>query len=256
MRLTMLGVGSSAGTPVIGCQCSTCTSADPRNHRTRCSSLLTLSNGRNILIDTGPDLRQQALREKINQVDAVLYTHTHADHLHGIDDLRAFCQRQRTQIPLYGRPDAMEHIVAKFGYAIREPSDYWDLPILSVNPVQQPFELFGATITPIPILHGRLEMYGYRLGKLAYLTDASAIPDSSLPLLEDLDVLLLDCLRYTPHYTHISLEQSLEHAEKIGAKQTYLIHMTHEMEYQAVSKMLPPNVHVGYDGLQLDIAES
>lgn len=256
MRLTMLGVGSSAGTPVIGCQCGTCTSADPRNQRSRCSSLLTLSNGRNILIDTGPDLRQQALREKLNQVDAVLYTHTHADHLHGIDDLRAFCQRQRTQIPLYGRPDAMEHIVAKFGYAIREPSDYWDLPILSVNPVQQPFELFGATITPIPILHGRLEMYGYRLGKLAYLTDASAIPDSSLPLLEDLDVLLLDCLRYTPHYTHFSLEQSLEHAEKIGAKQTYLIHMTHEMEYQAVSKMLPPNVHVGYDGLQLDIAES
>lgn len=256
MQLTMLGVGSSAGTPVIGCQCATCTSPDPRNQRTRCSSLLTLANGRNILIDTGPDLRQQALREQLSQVDAVLYTHTHADHLHGIDDLRAFCQRQRTQIPLYGKPDAMEHIVSKFGYAIREPSDYWDLPILSVNPVEQAFELFGAIITPVPIMHGRLDMLGYRVGKLAYLTDASAIPDSSMPLLQDLDVLLLDCLRYTPHYTHFSLEQSLEHASLIGAKQTYLIHMTHEMEYQALSKMLPPNVHVGYDGLKLEIAES
>lgn len=255
MRLTMLGVGSSAGTPVIGCQCATCMSDNPKNKRSRCSSLITLSHGQNILIDTGPDIRLQALREGISHVDAVLYTHTHADHLHGIDDLRAFCQKQRQQIPLYGKPDAMEHIVNKFGYAIREAGDYWDLPILSVNPVEQMFELFGTQIVPVPILHGRLEMYGYRLGKLAYLTDASAIPETSLELLHDLDVLLLDCLRYTPHYTHFSLEQSLEQAAIIGAKQTYLIHMTHEMEYEAVSKILPSSVQVGYDGLQLEIAD-
>lgn len=253
MRLTVLGVGSSAGTPVIGCQCATCRSDNPRNKRSRCSSLITLGNGKNILIDTGPDMRQQALRENITHVDAVLYTHTHADHLHGIDDLRAFCQRQRQQIPLYGKPDAMEHIVSKFGYAIREPMDYWDLPILSVNPVEQAFELFGVEVIPIPVLHGRLEMYGYRIGKLAYLTDVSAIPATSLELLHDLDVLLLDCLRYEPHYTHFSLAQSLEQAAIIGAKRTYLIHMTHEMEYAEVSEKLPPSVHVGYDGLQLDI---
>ncbi|MPS49009.1 MBL fold metallo-hydrolase [Methylobacillus sp.] len=255
MRLTMLGVGSSAGTPVIGCQCATCVSDNPKNKRSRCSSLITLSNGKNILIDTGPDIRLQALREGISHIDAVLYTHTHADHLHGIDDLRAFCQKQRQQIPLYGKPDAMEHIVSKFGYAIRDPGDYWDLPILSVNPVEQAFELFNVEIIPVPILHGRLEMYGYRLGRLAYLTDASAIPEASLELLQGLDVLLLDCLRYTPHYTHFSLEQSLEQAAIIGAKQTYLIHMTHEMEYEAVSKMLPSSVQVGYDGLKLEIAD-
>ncbi|SNR84776.1 phosphoribosyl 1,2-cyclic phosphate phosphodiesterase [Methylobacillus rhizosphaerae] len=255
MQLTMLGVGSSAGTPVIACQCATCLSDNPRNKRTRCSSLITLDNGKNILIDTGPDIRQQALREGITHVDAVLYTHTHADHMHGIDDLRAFCQRQRQQIPLYGRPDAMEHIVSKFGYTIREAGDYWDLPILSVNPVEQAFELFGTQILPVPIMHGRLAMYGYRVGKLAYLTDASEIPPSSMALLEDLDVLLLDCLRYTPHYTHFSLEQALEQAAIIGAKQTYLIHMTHEMEYETVSKMLPSSVQVGYDGLKLEIAD-
>lgn len=250
----MLGVGSSAGTPVIGCRCATCMSDNPRNKRTRCSSLLTLKNGRNILIDTGPDIRLQALRERIDHVDAVLYTHTHADHLHGIDDMRAFCQKQRQQIPLYGKPDAMEHIVSKFGYAIREPGDFWDLPILSVNPVTDTFSLFDAHVTPVPVMHGRMDMYGYRIGNLAYLTDASAIPDSSLALLQGLDVLLLDCLRYTPHYTHFSLAQSLEQAAIIGAKQTYLIHMTHEMEYDTVSKMLPPSVHVGYDGLRLEIA--
>ncbi|ABE49755.1 putative hydrolase protein [Methylobacillus flagellatus KT] len=149
----------------------------------------------------------------------------------------------------------MEHIVSKFGYAIRDPGDYWDLPILSVSPVEQAFELFNVEIIPVPILHGRLEMYGYRLGRLAYLTDASAIPEASLELLQGLDVLLLDCLRYTPHYTHFSLEQSLEQAAIIGAKQTYLIHMTHEMEYEAVSKMLPSSVQVGYDGLKLEIAD-
>ena len=255
MRLTVLGVGSSSGTPVIGCQCATCKSDNPKNKRSRCSSLITLDNGKNILIDTGPDMRMQALRENITHVDAVLYTHTHADHLHGIDDLRAFCQRQRQQIPLYGKPDAMEHIVSKFGYAIREPMDYWDLPILSVNPVEQPFDLFGIEVIPVPVLHGRLEMYGYRIGKLAYLTDVSAIPATSMELLHDLDVLLLDCLRHEPHYTHFSLAQSLEQAAIIGAKRTYLIHMTHEMEYVEVSEKLPSSVHVGYDGLQLEIAD-
>lgn len=254
MQLTMLGVGSSAGTPMIGCQCDTCTSADKRNHRTRCSSVIELDNGKTLLIDTGPDLRQQALREGLLRVDAVLYTHTHADHLHGIDDLRSFCQLQRSQIPLYGSPEAMRHIADKFGYTLREAGNFWDLPILKVNPVTAPFYLFEQLVTPIPIKHGNSDIFGYRIGNIAYITDVSTIPETSLDLLKNLDILLLDCLRYENHYSHINLEQSLAYAGQIGAKKTYLIHMTHDMEYSQLSSELPENVLVGYDGLKLKLS--
>lgn len=249
----MLGVGSSAGTPMIGCSCSTCKSADKRNHRTRCSSFIELDNGKVILIDTGPDLRQQALREGLLRVDAVLYTHTHADHLHGIDDLRSFCQIQRSQIPLYGNPESMRHIADKFGYTLREAGSFWDLPILKINPVTTPFYLFDQLIIPIPIKHGNSDIYGYRIGNIAYITDVSAIPETSFELLKDLDILLLDSLRYDVHYSHINLEQSLRYASQIGANKTYLIHMTHEIEYAALSNRLPNGVFVGYDGLKLKL---
>lgn len=254
MQLTMLGVGSSGGTPMIGCQCDTCISTDKRNHRTRCSSLIELDNGKTILIDTGPDLRQQALREGLAQVNAVLYTHTHADHLHGIDDLRAFCQIQRSQIPLYGSQEAMAHIADKFGYTLREVGNFWDLPILKINPVKAPFYLFDQLVTPIPVKHGNSDIFGYRIGNIAYLTDVSNIPENSFELLRDLDILLLDCLRYTSHYSHVNLEQSLTYASQINAKTTYLIHMTHELEYSLLSSQLPSNVLVGYDGLRLKLA--
>lgn len=253
MQLTMLGVGSSSGTPALGCLCKTCTSNDLRNNRTRCSSVIKLNNGKVILIDTGPDLRQQALRESLTQIDAVLYTHTHADHLHGIDDLRGFCQIQRSQIPLYGSYDTIKHISDKFGYTLREPSNFWDLPVLKVNAINGPFQLFDQTITPIPIKHGYSDIYGYRVGNLAYLTDVSSIPESSFALLQDLEILLLDCLRHTAHPTHINLEQSLHYASLIQAKSTYMIHMTHELEYAALSALLPENVYVGYDGLKITL---
>jgi phosphoribosyl 1,2-cyclic phosphate phosphodiesterase len=213
--------------------------------------VIQLDNGKVILIDTGPDLRQQALREGLTHIDAVLYTHTHADHLHGIDDLRGFCQIQRSQIPLYGSQEAMLHIADKFGYALREPSNFWDLPILKVHPVSLPFQLFGQTIIPIPLKHGNIEIYGYRIGDIAYLTDVSSIPESSLDLLQGLKILLLDCLRYTTHYSHINFEQSLHYAGLMQAESTYLIHMTHELEFAFVSAQLPSNVYVGYDGLKL-----
>jgi phosphoribosyl 1,2-cyclic phosphate phosphodiesterase len=249
----MLGVGSSAGTPMLGCKCAACVSSDPRNNRTRCSSLITLDNGKIILIDTGPDLRNQSLREGLTRIDAVLYTHTHADHLHGIDDLRGFCQLQRSQIPLFGSAEAMTHIKDKFGYTLREASNFWDLPVLKINPVSVPFEIFDQTITPIPLKHGNSEIYGYRIGDIAYLTDVSAIPDSSLTLLKGLKLLLLDCLRYTTHYTHINLEQSLQYASHIAAEKTYLIHMTHELEYMELTKKLPDGVYVGHDGLKITV---
>ena len=254
MQLTMLGVGSSAGTPVVGCSCATCISTDSRNKRTRCSSLITLDSGENILIDTGPDLRIQSLRENIKRVDAVLYTHTHADHLHGIDDLRAFCVLQRKQIPLYAEQEAVTHISQKFGYTLREPSDFWEMPVLRVESVDAPFELFGVKITPIPVMHGRSQIFGYRIGNCAYMTDVSEIPESSFALLKDLDVILLDCLRETAHPTHINMEQSLSYISRIQAKQSYMIHMTHDLEYAALTQKLPKNVFVGFDGLKLSFS--
>ena len=253
MQLTMLGVGSSAGTPAVGCGCATCISTDTRNKRTRCSSLITLDSGENILIDTGPDLRNQALRENIKRVDAVLYTHTHADHLHGIDDLRAFCQIQRKQIPLYAKADAVAHITQKFGYVLREPSDFWEMPVLRIQSVEAPFVLFGTQITPIPVMHGKSHIFGYRVGNIAYLTDVSEIPESSMALLQDLDILLLDCLRETTHPTHINMEQSLAYISRIKAKQSYMIHMTHDLEYSTLTNQLPKGIFVGFDGLKLHV---
>ena len=253
MQLIMLGVGSSAGTPTIGCNCATCISNDPRNKRTRCSSIIKLNNGKVLLIDTGPDLRQQSLREGLVKIDAVLYTHTHADHLHGIDDLRGFCQAQRSQIPLYGSSSTMAHITEKFGYVLREPSNFWDLPVLKTHTINGSFVLFDELITPIPLKHGNCEIYGYRIGDLAYLTDVSAIPESSFDLLKNLKVLLLDCLRAAPHPTHINVEQSLQYASLIKAQSTYMIHMTHELEFNALSSQLPQNVYAGYDGLKINI---
>lgn len=248
----MLGVGSSAGTPVIGCQCQTCRSNNPKNKRLRCSAAIMTDQGDVILIDTGPDLRAQSLRAELTRADAVLYTHTHADHLHGIDDLRAFCQIKKKQIPLYGKSDAMQHIQDKFGYAIRPAGDFWDLPVLSLNPITGPFELFGLTITPIPVKHGYSDILGYRIGNMAYLTDVSDIPASSMSLLKNLDILMLDCLRYTPHYTHINVEQSLAFAGQINALDTYLIHMTHDIDYDKLSTELPDHIHVAFDGLKLN----
>lgn len=251
MQLTMLGVGSSAGTPVIGCHCPTCLSSDPRNKRTRCSALLTLASGHNILIDSGPDLRLQALREGIEQVDAVLYTHAHADHLHGIDDLRAFCQIKKQQIPLYGNQQTMQHIQQRFAYAIREPSDFWEIPVLGLNIVEQPFLLFDVLVRPVPVWHGKLGILGYRIGDLAYLTDVSALDSVAFESLRGLRILMLDCLRYTPHFSHIHLEQSLAYASQIKATNTYLMHMTHDIEYQHLSAMLPEGVQLAYDGIKL-----
>ncbi len=253
LELTILGAGSSAGTPVVGCYCQTCLSINPKNKRTRCSSLIKFESGEHILIDTSPDLRFQSLRESITRIDAVLYTHTHADHLHGIDDLRAFCQLHKIQIPIFGKKEALDHIALKFGYALSEPKGFWEMPVLKAIPVQDPFQLFNENVIPIPVLHGRSEIYGYRIGNFAYLTDVSQIPDNSLKLLDGLEILFLDCLRLKEHPTHINLEQSLELANQINAKKTYLIHMTHDLEYESLKKELPDHIDVGYDGLKITI---
>ena len=251
--LTILGSGSSAGTPVVGCKCKTCLSINPKNIRTRCSSLITLKNGKNILIDTSPDLRQQSLRESITKIDAVLFTHAHADHCHGIDDLRAFCQINKIQIPLYGNQDVIDQLTNKFKYAMIEPKNFWEIPVLKPIVITKPFEIFNEKIVPIPIRHGRANINGYRVGNLGYITDASEVSEKSMKLLGGIDVLLLDCLRMEPHFTHLSFSESIEIAKKINAKETYLIHMMHTLEYESLKNILPEGIYVGYDGLKLQI---
>ena len=253
MKITVLGAGSSAGTPVIGCECPVCHSSNIKNKRSRCSSIITLDNGSNILIDTSPDFKMQAMREKINKIDAVLFTHHHADHCHGIDDLRAYCQKYKQAIPIFANENTMKELKLKFNYAIREESQFWETPVLQANIVNGPFHIEETQIIPLPVIHGRMEILGYRLGNLAYITDVSEIPESTLDLLQGVDILLLDCLRYEPHFSHYGFKQSLEMSEKIKAKRTFFIHMTHDIEYDAVSSDLPDNVYLAYDGLQLNL---
>lgn len=254
MQLIVLGVGSSAGTPVIGCDCPTCISSNPKNNRTRSSAVVETERGEVILIDTSPDLRIQALRENLRRIDAVFYTHVHADHLNGIDDLRAFCQIQRKRIPIYGNTHTVDNITSRFGYTLRDSIDSWDMPVLRAHAVEDAFEVCGEKVTPIPVKHGRSSILGWRIRNFAYLTDVSEIPSDSMALLKGLDVLLLDCLRYKPHHTHINVEQSIAIAGLIGARDTYFIHMTHEIEYTALEGQLPQGLHVGYDGLRMHLA--
>ncbi len=253
MEIICLGAGSSTGTPVLGCGCPTCTSTNPCNKRTRCSTLVKADNGAQFLIDTGPDLRLQALRENILHLDAVLYTHTHADHMNGIDDLRNFCYLQKSAIPVYGSRYTIENTRQRFGYAFSPPTGHWDKPVLSGHVLEAPEEIAGVTVTPVPIMHGKYPILAYRIGDFAYITDVSEIPESSFELLRGLSVLFLDCLHYTSHPTHINFEQALDYTARIGAKTTYFIHMTHRVEYGEASAKLPANVHLAYDGLRVNL---
>lgn len=247
----MLGSGSSTGTPVIGCNCPTCRSTDPRNKRTRCSAAITTDNGEVILIDTSPDLRSQALRENITRVDAVLYTHAHADHLNGIDDLRNFCYLQKQAIPVYGNESTINSIQQRFAYAFAPAGAHWNRPVLTAHPVEKKFAIGLTEITPVAVMHGRQEILGYRINNLAYLTDISDIDENNIALLAGIEWLFLDCLHYQPHNTHFHLEKSIEIAQRINARCTYFIHMTHQVDYNALCGLLPEHIEPGYDGLKL-----
>lgn len=252
MEIVFLGTGSSAGTPVIGCGCNTCLSPDSRNKRTRCSIAVHMDDGAVLLVDTGPDLRLQALREKLTRVDAVLYTHYHADHLNGLDDLRSFCHLQRQPIPVYGNEATLQGIVQRFGYAFpHHEQHHWDKPVLRAHAVDGPFVAGGVEVIPVPVMHGKYEILAYRIGNMAYLTDVSDISAASMEKLQGLDYLLLDCLRYRPHPTHFSMEEAVAWAEIIGARETLLIHMTHELEYSELSAQLPAGICPAHDGLRL-----
>lgn len=253
LEVIILGSGTSTGVPVIGCDCPVCSSDLPQNQRTRCSALLCWQ-GRQILIDTSTDLRQQALREQLTRVDAVLYTHTHADHLHGIDDLRTFNPHDGSAIPIYGSAETLEAIGRNFHYIFSEGPDPGYRPRLERRLISGPFELFGLPVQPIPLLHGIGATLGFRIGPFAYLTDVSAIPPASEALLQGLELLVLDGLRFSAHNTHFNVPQAVAVAQRLQVPRTLLTHLSHEIDHLRHGAGLPPGVEFAYDGQRLHIA--
>jgi phosphoribosyl 1,2-cyclic phosphate phosphodiesterase len=254
VRITVLGSGTSVGVPTIGCHCAVCTSDDPRDNRLR-PSVLVSYEGRNILIDTTPDFRFQALRAKINHLDAVIFTHSHADHIMGLDDVRPFNFRQKGQIPIYAAPDTMAAIQRCFPYIFDGMKRESNVPQLDARLIDgSPFELFGLEFIPVPILHGSAMIYGFRFGTAAYLTDHSDIPPESMALLRNLDVLFLDALRYKPHPTHSTVDRSVKTAEELKPRRTFLTHICHDLAHERAESLLPEHVRLAYDGLELRVA--
>ena len=248
--VTLLGTGTSTGVPVPGCACSVCQSDDLRNNRTRCSLLISYA-GKNILVDTATDLRLQMLREKVSHIDAVLFTHTHADHIHGIDDLRPFNTSGKEAIPVYAGENAINSMKKNFAYIFGNGERSGYCPRLTLAEIDGPFELFGLPITPVPLIHGHGTSLGFRFGPVAYLTDCNAIPQTSLPLLEDLHLLILDALRFRPHVSHFNIAEAIEQAGKINANQTLLTHLSHEVDHAKHSEGLPDGVEFAFDGQKI-----
>jgi len=249
--LTVLGSGTSMGVPTIGCTCAVCRSPDARDRRTRPSVLLEYG-GKFVLIDTSPDFREQAIREKIRQIDAVLYTHTHADHILGIDDLRPLSFRRDGSIPLYARPEAAEFLRSMFRYIFDANYKFGGIARVELKPIEGPIELFGARFDPVKVIHGETEIYGYRFGSAAYLTDFSKIPDESFAQLRDLDILFLDALRHKPHPTHSTVENSLRIVDRVKPQRAFFTHICHDLPHEATNATLPENVRLSYDGMKLE----
>lgn len=254
-RLIILGSGTSTGVPVLGCDCPVCTSADPRNHRTRPGALLRLPGG-DVLIDTTPEMRLQMLRERVGFAAAILYTHAHADHLFGLDDARLFPRHIGGPVPIYCEAETEASIRQVFSYAFEEIASRMPaggVPKLTFESVEpgRPFEVLGQPVMPIRLLHGRFRVLGFRFGGLAYCTDVGRIPEESWPLLEGLDTLVLDALRPQPHPAHFSLEQALEVIARLRPRQAYLTHLSHQMDHGPVEASLPAGVALAYDGLSL-----
>jgi phosphoribosyl 1,2-cyclic phosphate phosphodiesterase len=249
--LTVLGSGTSMGVPTIGCDCAVCHSSDPHDRRTRPSILLQFRE-KFVLIDTTPDFREQAIREGIRKIDAVVYTHAHADHILGIDDLRPLSYHREGKIPLYARPEAADFLRKMFSYIFDADYKFGGLARLELKPIDGPFELFGARIQPVPVMHGDTEIFGYRFGNAAYLTDFSTIPESSMALLEGLDVLFLDGLRHKPHPTHSTVENSIRIGDQVKAKRVFFTHICHDLPHEETNAALPPHVRLSYDGMRLE----
>jgi len=255
--LTVLGSGTSMGVPTIGCDCAVCRSSDPRDRRTRPSIMLSYRDPggtlRHILIDTTPDFREQALRENIMQLDAVFYTHTHADHILGIDDLRPLTFHHKPhKLPLYATPQNCEFLRNMFRYIFDANYKFGGLPLVELKPIEGTVDLFGASFEPVTVIHGETPILGFRFGSAAYLTDHSDVPAETLDKLRGLDILFLDALRYKPHPTHSTVEQSLAIVAEVKPKRAFFTHICHDLPHEETNKTLPQGVHLSYDGMKLE----
>jgi phosphoribosyl 1,2-cyclic phosphate phosphodiesterase len=254
LKITFLGTGTSHGVPMIGCDCAVCRSDDPRDARLRASLFVEAGDGTAVLVDTGPDLRTQALARGVRRVDAVLFTHSHADHIMGLDEVRRFNHLQRRGVPCYGDARTLDDIRHTFAYAFAPGVEKGGgIPDLQLFTIEGPFCLGALEVVPVPVLHGTRPILGYRFGRFAYLTDCSAIPQASLPLLQDLEVLVIDALRIRPHPTHFSLDEAMTVARALGPRQTYFTHICHDLGHEATCRRLPPGMQLAYDGLVLSL---
>jgi phosphoribosyl 1,2-cyclic phosphate phosphodiesterase len=258
MRLTFLGTGTSFGVPQIGCDCAVCRSSDPRDKRTRSGAVLQAANS-TILIDTPPELRLQLISAGFSHIDAVLYTHEHADHINGIDDLRIFSVRQRKPLPLFGPQETLERLRSSFNYIFDDsvrPYEGTSKPNLVLQPITpgQLVSVAGVETMPLAFQHGHIRVFGYRFGKLAYITDIKAIPQAEREQLQGLEVLVLNALWWRPHPTHLSISEAIETAQALGARRTYLTHLTHETGHSALESTLPSGVFAAYDGLTVEVS--
>lgn len=252
MKITFLGTGTSQGVPVVGCNCPVCTSEDEKNKRFRCSVCITTDDGKNILIDTSPDLRQQLLNNKIFHLDALLYTHEHSDHTAGIDDVRPINFMMRQDIPAFAMPRVVNDLNQRFDY-IFGGKNYPGIPMVTLDPIDEPFKTGNIEIIPIALQHGELPIFGYRIGNIAYLTDVKTIPEESFQFLDNLEILVLNALRNEAHHSHMTLDEAIATADKIQAKQTYFTHISHRLGLHAeVENKLPSNYKLAFDTLSCE----
>jgi phosphoribosyl 1,2-cyclic phosphate phosphodiesterase len=259
MKITVLGSGTSSGIPIIGCKCLACTSTNSKDKRLRVSVYVETASPDGtpvkILIDTSPDFRQQCLSNNITDIDIILFTHSHVDHVMGLDDIRQINQLNKKEVDAYGSKETLDKIKQSFSY-IFDPDTYrgGGLPLINLYPVElEKLSYKGIEIEPIEYDHGPAKVWGYRIGKFAYMTDCSGIPEETYNKLKDLDVLILDALRYRPHPTHLTIDEAVAASKRIGAKKTYFTHMTHDIVHDDANAKLPKGIELSYDGLVIEI---
>jgi len=252
LEITFLGTGTSHGVPIIGCNCKTCTSEDSKNKRFR-SSIYIKNAQKNILIDTTPDLRLQLLNNNITDIDLVLFTHAHADHIMGFDDIRAINRLNKADIPCYGNKETLEAIKRKFAYIFDDHHCKFAVPSVKLKEIDKALKFADLKITPLPVKHNHDTILGYKVNNMAYITDCSFIPKNSFEMIKDVDLLILDALRYKSHPKHFNIEQAIEVIRDLGVKRAYLTHISHEIEHNEVNEKLPQGIQLAYDGLKLKV---
>ncbi len=252
MEIVFLGTGTSIGIPVPGCSCSVCKSTDPRNKRTR-PSLLIKENNRNIIIDTPQEFRIQLIRHNIKTIDAILYTHHHADHLLGLDDIRYYNVKMKKSIPIYANKETIKHIKQVFSYIFNPTQIGGGIPQIEINEIDKDFEVCGITFIPLIVYHGKLKIFGYKWQNIAYITDASYLPPETIEKIRNLDILIINALKYKKHPTHFNVEEALNVINTVKPKKAYLTHISHDIEHASLQSQLPANVFVAYDSLHIYI---